>query len=139
MMDGAGDERSRKPMLRTTAVVILILLAGLVGTAIVYRQSIAETLLMRQLQSFGLEQATFSVRRFDTGRLELEDLSIGNDNGLEIARIEAHFSARGLFASRLDALKISGVRLRGTIDEGGISFGPLDRMFEQNRIGSRDR
>jgi hypothetical protein len=131
-MVGADDERSRKPTLRSIAVVVIILLAGLVGTAIVYRQSIAEALLMRQLHSFGLDQATFAVSRFDAGRLELENLSIGNGDGLEIARIEAHFSARGLFASHLDALQISGVRLRGTLDEAGLSFGPLDRMFEQN-------
>jgi hypothetical protein len=87
---------------------------------------------MHQLQSFGLGEATFAIGHFDAGRLELENLSLGNGDGLEIARIEARFSARGLFASRLDALQISGVRLRGTLDEAGLSFGPLDRMFEQN-------
>jgi len=131
-MVGAGDERSRRPTLRSIAVVVVILLAGLVGTAIVYRQSIAEALLMRQLQSFGLGEATFAIGHFDAGRLELENLSLGNGDGLEIARIEARFSARGLFASRLDALQISGVRLRGTLDEAGLSFGPLDQIFEQN-------
>jgi hypothetical protein len=131
MMAGASEERSRKPTLRSIAAVI-ILLAGLVGTAIVYRQSIAETLLMRQLHSLGLDQAAFSVSRFDAGLLELENLSIGNGDGLEIAQIEAHFSTRGLFASRLDALQISGARLRGTLDEAGLSFGSLDQLFEEN-------
>jgi hypothetical protein len=132
MMAGASEERSRKPTLRSIAAVVIILLAGLVGTAIVYRQSIAETLLMRQLHSLGLDQAAFSVSRFDAGLLELENLSIGNGDGLEIAQIEAHFSTRGLFASRLDALQISGVRLRGTLDEAGLSFGSLDRLFEES-------
>jgi hypothetical protein len=132
MMVGASEERSTKPTLYPIAAVVIILLAGLVGTAIVYRQSIAETLLMRQLRSLGLDHAAFAVRRFDAGLLELENLSIGNGDGLEIAQIEAHFSTRGLFASRLDALQISGVRLRGTLDEAGLSFGSLDPLFEES-------
>ncbi len=129
-MAGAGEERSRGRMLRSIAALVVILLAGLVGTAIVYRQSIAETLLLRQLHRLGLDEAVFAVSRFDAGLLELENLSTGSGDGLEIARIEAHFSAQGLFASRLDALQISGVRLRGTLDRSGFSFGPLDRIFE---------
>jgi hypothetical protein len=131
-MVGVAEERSRKPTFRLIAAIVAILFAGLAGTAIVYRQPIAETLLMRQLRSLGLDQAAVSVGRFDAGLLELENLSTGNGDGLEIARIEARFSPRGIFASRLDALQISGVRLRGTLDETGLSFGPLDRMFEQS-------
>ncbi|MCH8891239.1 MAG: hypothetical protein IH827_09220, partial [Myxococcales bacterium] len=129
-MVGAGGERSKKPTLRRIAVVAVVVLAGLVATAIAYRQSIAETLLMRQLRNLGLDRATFAVRRFDTGWLELEDLSVGSGDGLQIAQIEAHFSPRGLFAGRLDTLQISGIRLRGALDEAGLSFGPLDRLFE---------
>lgn len=127
-MVGAAGGRSRKPTLRSVAVVAIVLLAGLVAAAIAYRQSIAETLLMHQLRNLGLDRAEFAVRRFDAEVLELENLSVGD--GLDIAQIEAHFSARGLFASRLDALQISGVRLRGTLDEAGLSFGLLDRLFE---------
>ena len=123
---------NRKPTLRRIAVVTIVLLAGLVAAAIAYRQSIAEALLMRQLHNLGLDRAEFVVRRFDAGLLEVEDLSIGRGDGLQIAQIEAYFSARGLFASRLDALRISGVRLRGTLDEAGLSLGPLDRLFEPN-------
>jgi hypothetical protein len=132
MMVGVGGERSRMSTLRSIGVGVVILLAGLVVTAIAYRQSIAEALLMRELHDLGLESAAFSITRFDAGVLELENLKIADRDGLEIARIEAHFSARGLFASRLDALKISGTRLRGTLDEAGLSFGPLDRMLERN-------
>lgn len=121
---------NRKPTLRRIAVVVIVVLTGLVAAAIAYRQSIAETLLMRQLRNLGLERAEFAVRRFDAGLLELEDLSVGSGDGLQIAQIEAHFSPRGLLASRLDTLQLSGVRLRGTLDEAGLSFGPLDRLFE---------
>lgn len=131
-MIGADEKRSAMPPLRAIAGVVIVILAGLVAAAIAYRQPIAETLLMRQLRNFGLDEATFAVRRFDAGLLVLEDLSVGSGDGLDIARIEAHFSTRGLFASHLDALRISGVRLRGTLDQEGISFGPLDRLFEQS-------
>ena len=131
-MVGAGGERSKKPTLRRIAVVAVVVLAGLVAVAIAYRQSIAETLLMHQLRNLGLDRATFAIRSFDAGLLEINNLSVGDTDGLDVAQIEAHFSTRGLFASRLDALQISGVRLRGTLDEAGLSFGALDRLFDNN-------
>jgi hypothetical protein len=131
-MVGAGEERSRMPPLRSIAGVVIVILAVLVAAAIAYRQPIAEYLLMRQLSNLGLDRATFADLRLNAGLLELEDLSVSSGDGLDIAQIEAHFSTRGLLASRLDDLQISGVRLRGTLDEAGVSFGPLDRLFEED-------
>jgi len=138
-MVGAREERSRRPTLRAIAIVLIALLAGLVAAAIAYRQPIAKALLIRQLRNLGLDQATFAVGRFDAGLFELENLSVADGEGLEIARIEAHFSTRGLFASRLDALQISGIRLRGTLDDTGFSFGPLDRLFESREASANPR
>jgi hypothetical protein len=137
-MVGAGEQPTRRPTLRWIAIAVIALLAGIVTTAIVYRQAIAQALLMRQLRNLGLAQATFAVGRFDAALLELENLSLGDGlgDGLDIARIEAHFSTRGLFASRLDALQVSGVRLRGTLDEAGLSFGLLDRLFESSETSA---
>jgi hypothetical protein len=135
VMVGDGGERSKQRTLRRVAAIAaiaIVLLAALVATAITYRLSIAEILLMRQLRNLGLDEATFTARRFDTALLEIENLSIGSGDGLQIAKIEAHFSTRGLIASRLDALRISGVRLRGTFDETGLSFGALDPLLEEN-------
>jgi len=131
-MDGAGEERAHKSPLRSIAIIVITLLAGLAITAIAYRKPIAQALLMRQLYALGLGRAKFAVGRFDAGSLEVENLSIddGSAGGLEIDRIDAHFSPQGLFASRLDLLQISGVRLRGTLGETGLSFGPLDPLFE---------
>jgi hypothetical protein len=146
MMVGAGEERSKEPTRRpiaigmTVAVVVIALLAGLAAIAIAYRQSIAETLLIHQLRNLGLNRVEFAIHRFDSGVLELGNLHIGdgdgNGDGLEVELIEAQFSLRGLFASRLDALQISGVRLRGTLNEAGLSFGPLDPLFEENPAGT---
>ena len=135
-MVGASEERSRKPTLYAIAAAVIILLAVLVAAAIAYRQPIAETLLMRQLRNLGLDQAAFAVSRFDAGVLELENLSIGNGDGLDVERIEAHFSTRGLFASRLDALQISGVRLHGALDEVGVSASGSERSFRTGPGGS---
>ncbi|MBW2715496.1 MAG: YdbH domain-containing protein [Deltaproteobacteria bacterium] len=132
MMVGDGGERSKQRTLRRIAAIAIVFLAALVATAITYRLSIAEILLMRQLRNLGLDEATFTARRFDAALLEIENFSIGSGDGLEIAKIEAHFSTRGLIASRLDALRISGVRLRGTLDETGLSFGALDPLLEEN-------
>jgi hypothetical protein len=144
MMVGVGEKRSKEPTRRpiatgktiaigmTVAVVVIALLAGLAAIAIAYRQSIAETLLMRQLRNLGLDRVEFAIHRFDAGVLELGGLRIGNGDGLAVEQIKAQFSLRGLFASRLDALQISGVRLRGTLDEAGLSFGSLDPLFEES-------
>jgi len=120
------------PPLRSVAGVVIVILAGLVAAAIAYRQPIAEYLLMRQLRNLGLDSATFAVRSFGAGELVLENLRVGNAEGLDVEQIEANFSARSFFASRLDALRISGVRLRGTLDEAGVSFGALDQLFEED-------
>ena len=132
VMVGDGGGRSKQRTLRRIAAIAIVLLAALVATAITYRLSIAEILLMRQLRNLGLDEATFTTRRFDAALLEIENFSTGSGDGLEIARIEARFSTRGLIASRLDALRISGVRLRGTLDETGLSFGALDPLLEGN-------
>jgi hypothetical protein len=137
-MVGARKEHSKKPTLRPIVGVATVLIAGLVAAAIAYRQPIAEALLMRQLRNLGLDQVEFAIRRFDAGVLELGNFSVGNGDGLDVAKIEAHFSVRGLFASRLDALQISGVRLRGTLDGVGLSFGSLDQLFEASTT-SADR
>jgi hypothetical protein len=136
VMVGDGGERSKQRTLRRIAALAIVLLAALVATAITYRLSIAEILLMRQLRNLGLDEATFTARRFDAALLEIENFSIGSGDGIEIAKIEAHFSTRGLIASRLDALRISGVRLRGTLDDTGLSFGALDPLLEENAARS---
>jgi len=118
------------PTLRRLALVGIALFATLAALAIAYRKPIAQSLLVRELRGLGLDQATLAVRRLDPEQLEVDQLSTGMGDGLEVARIEARFSLGGLFASRLDALKISGLRLRGTLDDGELTFGDLDRLLE---------
>jgi hypothetical protein len=136
-MVSAGEGRFKKPTLRPIVGVVVALLAGLVAAAIAYRQPIAEALLMRQLRNLGLDQAEFAIHRFDAGVLELGNVSVGNGDGLDVAQIEARFSVQGLLANRLDTLQISGVRLRGTLDEAGLSFGPLDQLFQASASSAK--
>jgi hypothetical protein len=126
-MSRAGELR-----LRRGVTAALVLLAGLVAAAVAYRQPIAAHLLRAQLRKLGLDRVEFSVGRFDTGLLELRNLRIGDGDNLEVASIEARFSMTGLFGSRLDTLRVSGVQLRGVLDESGPSFGDLDALLAAN-------
>ncbi len=136
-MRGTGGERSRGPTLRRGMAVGIALCATLLAVAIAYRRPLAEYFLVQALRARGLGDAKLEVRRFDPGRIEFASFSSGDGDGIDIARIEVRLSVRGLLASRLDALKISGVRLRGTLDDDGLRFGAVDRLLE-GRAGRAD-
>ena len=89
------------------------------------------------LRKLGLDRVEFSVGRLDTGLLEIQNLRIGEGKNLEIASIEARFSITGLFGSRLDALRVSGARIRGTYDDSGLSFGDLDALLATSEQQTR--
>ena len=127
----------RELRLRSGGGVALLLVAGLVALAVTYRQPIAEYLLMVQLRKLGLDRVEFAVGRFNTGLLELQDLRVGGGDDLEIASIEARFSMTGLFGSRLDALRVSGAHVRGTLDDSGLSFGDLDALLATDEQETR--
>ncbi len=136
-MARAGEGLFRELRLGRGAAAALVLMAGLIAAAVIYRQPIAEYLLMLQLQKLGLDRVEFTVDRLDTGLLELRNLRVGEGDDLKIDRIEARFSITGLFGSRLDALRISGAQLRGTLDDAGLSFGDLDALLATSKTETR--
>ena len=65
----------------------------------------------------------------------MRDLRIGREGDLVVERIDARYSLSSLRAGRLDELSVRGVRLRGTLDEGGVSFGALDPLLANGADG----
>ncbi len=128
--NGRNDDRPRR---RRRILVLLVVgatsLAGLLALAIGFRKPIVESLLLDELRRRTGETDTVAVSldRLDRDQLALRGLRIGD--ALQISRLDARYSPTGLFASRFDAIRVSGLRLRGSLNASGISFGPLDAMI----------
>ena len=118
-MLGSSEERFRMTTLRCIAIVVITLLAGLVTTAIVYRQSIAEYLLMRQFRNLGLDRVELAVHRFDARLIMME-----NPNSLA-GELAFEASAAGEFGSDISASAISlTTKAVFFFEGGGIAIQP---------------
>lgn len=131
-VDSSGRPGDRPSRVRRTRLILVggaVILAGLLALAMGYREPIAESLLLAELRrrTGDADDVSVTLTRLDRDHLELRELRIGD--ALQIARLDADYSPTGLFASRLDGIRVSGLRLRGSLDATGISFGPLDTMF----------
>ncbi len=132
-MEGGHSSERRRPRRRTHLILLavgVLIIVALLAVVISFRVPIAESLLLGELQrrSGQTEGVAVSVTRFDRDHLALRALQIGDD--LLIARLDARYSPTGLFASRLDSIEVSGMRLRGSLDaSGNISFGLLDAIL----------
>jgi hypothetical protein len=121
-------------MTRRAALVValaaLTLAAGLlvVGSR---RVAIAHWLLAEALASRGIAPAALRVTRVDGHGLVLEDVALGppREPDLGASRVEADWSLRGLLARRLDALRVTGLRVSGTLGGKGLRLGVLDTLF----------
>jgi hypothetical protein len=133
-IESNGHRGDRPNRVRRTLVILLSLCtaiaAGTLALALGFRKPIAELLLLDELRrrTGETDNVAVSLTRLDRDHLALRSLRIGD--ALEIARLDAHYSPTGLFASRLDGISVSGLRLRGSLNTSGISFGPLDAMID---------
>lgn len=116
-------------MLVILLVAVVTGLAGLLALAYGFRKPIAESLLIGELQRLTGEagDVAVSVTQLDRDHLALRELRIGDT--LQISRLDARYSPTDLFASRFDTISVSGLRLRGSLDASGVSFGQLDAML----------
>jgi hypothetical protein len=106
-----------------------VLLVTSVATVAVFRQPIADRVIHSQFRELGLTPAEFIIARFDFGAFELAQLRIGDSADLEVASLEIRYSAAALLSGRFDSLRIEGLRIRGTIDEAGLSLGALSPLL----------
>jgi hypothetical protein len=100
------------------------------------RHAIARRLLLGEIHRAGIEEASLVVEAVGIGALSLADLRIGEPPALEIARIDAHYSPASLWNGVLDELVVSGLRLRASLGNDGLSLGALDALREGDSTGA---
>ncbi|HEY8152949.1 MAG TPA: YdbH domain-containing protein [Myxococcota bacterium] len=108
------------------ALALLAALALAGAAAWTQRRALAHWWTLRELARIGVAPATVEVARFDAGRLELRALRAGVGDALVIDAIDADYTLLDLWRGRVAALRVSGVRLAGEIDEEGPRFGGLE-------------
>jgi hypothetical protein len=114
-------------------VLFLALAAGFIVSQ---RRAIATRLLLGEIHRAGIEEASLVVEAIGIGSLSLADLRIGEPPALEIARIDARYSPVGLWNGFLDELLVSGLRLRASLGDDGLSLGALDALLEGDSTGA---
>jgi hypothetical protein len=127
------EARRRSPWLIALGVCAAVFL--LLVVAIAQRRAIARSLIDAQLRALGLQEVGQVVERFGLAEFGIRDLRIGSEGDLVVERIDARYSLSSLMAGRLEELSVRGVRLRGSVDESGLSFGALDPLLENGGPG----
>ena len=119
----------RSRWLRRTIAALLAsaLVLGLAG-ALAWRErrELLHAWGLRELARRGIAPTRFEVVQLDTRHLALRDLRAGANDALAIDALDLAFTPRELWNRRIRALRITGVRLRGEIDEAGARFGGLE-------------
>ena len=101
------------------------------------RNALAERFLERELAARGIAPAALRVERIDAAGLAIRDVALGAPGApdLAIERVEADWSWRSLLHRRLDALRVSGLRLRVALRAGGATAGALDPLWRGGGAG----
>jgi len=100
------------------------------------RRAVAHWWLLGRIHRAGIADASLEVEAVSAGALSLARLRLGAPPALEIARLAARYSAAGLWRGYLDELLVSGLRLRGSLDDDGLSLGALDALLEGDSEGA---
>jgi len=130
--------RSRRTQRLRIAVALALVLLTAIVALVAQRRSLARILIDSQLRSLGLEETGHEVERFGLREFGVRNLRIGNERGLRVDRIDAHYSPASLLAGRLESLNVSGVRLRGAFEGGRMTFGALDSALERDATAGDD-
>jgi len=99
------------------------------------RRAIATRLLLGEIHRAGIAEASLVVEAVGIGGLSLADLRLGAPPALTIEHIEVRYSAASLWNGFLDELLASGLRLRGSLGDDGLSLGALDVLLEGDSEG----
>lgn len=121
--------------MRWALLAALLLLAVAAGVAVSQRHSIAERWLLDEIRRTGIDEASLVVEAVGVGSLSLADVRLGAPPALEIARMHARYSPGSLRRGYLDELQMSGLRLRASYDDDGLSLGALDVLWRGNGKG----
>ena len=119
---------SEKSIIRIRwAFLVLILLVLVAFFAAL--PSVIERLIVTALKDAGLDDVVVVVDEAGWSRVTLRDVRVGEN--LRIDVIDLPYTPTEIFEGGLGPLVISGLRLRGRVDSGGVSFGALDRLRDR--------
>lgn len=116
-------------------VVVLVALALLVGWCA--RERIANRIVAGQFEDLGLP-ATYKVEKISSNRQVLTNLVIGDPArpDLVVERVEVE-TQLGLGTATLGRITLIRPRLYGTLKDGKVSFGALDKVIYAKRAGPK--
>ena len=120
----------RSSILRKVALgsLIFILTAGIALT--VFRASVLELGLKAALSSQGLGPIEIDVQGLGPTTVKIGTVSLlGGQMGVK--NLEAHYGLNLWRRGQVDSLSVTGFHLSGNWTAEGVSFGSLDRFFQQ--------
>jgi hypothetical protein len=115
---------------RAAWVAALILALAVLAALARGAPALAEAGLRRAAQRLGFEHVALDVRGVGLGGIELADLRAGGEGELAADAVTLAWSARGLFARRLDRVAVRGLRVRAVWDEAGLRIPALAPLAE---------
>jgi hypothetical protein len=116
------------------AAALALLLAGL-AVLWVQRLSLAHALVGRAVAALGVAGAEMRVVEVGPRGALLEELRVGDPPDLAIERVALRYSLLGLLRGRIGEVAIGGLRLRGRISDGKLTFGALDAALAPSEAG----
>ncbi len=124
------------PRLSARRILAGLLLVVLVGAAIAWiaRRPIADAAIRRAIEARGVD-ASYTVKSIGVRWERIENLRIGDAKSPDLTaewaeiRVSAGFGGVGL-----KAVRAGGVRLRGRIVDGQVSFGQVDKLLTKRDV-----
>lgn len=126
------ERARRRPLLRGWRIAAAALLLVVAGALIVLwsiRVRLASDYIDRELARRDV-QASYQVRRIGFGTQIFENLVIGDPRRPDATarRVEVQVLI-GLTGPRIGLITARGVRMRGRVEDGRVSFGQIDRLL----------
>ncbi len=122
-------------MIRRIALVLLVVVTIAAAVLWFARRSIADDAIASELAKAGVP-ARYKIAEIGFGWQRLEGISIGNpaapDLTADWAEVRLVAGWNGVTA---DAVRAGGVRLRGRLIDGKVSWGALDKLLPQATAG----
>ena len=121
---------------RLFRVVIGLCFVLLVGGAILWlaRKPLADAAIRRAIDARGV-QASYSVKSIGLQWERIENVRIGDPKSPDLTADWAEIGVTaGFGGAGLRAVRAGGVRLRGRIVEGQLSFGTIDKQIGRAHV-----
>lgn len=122
-----------RPIVAVTGTVLALLVAVVVAGFVVAPKWATSLALRGTLAILGVPDARFTVEDASWRKLALADVSVGEV--VSARRLAAEFGRWGPLGG-VRGLDADGLRLSGTLDKGGFSFGALDPFIASGGGGA---